>query len=134
MSCRMRPVNALYPDDVFRLDGIQLNHAIACQLGSCEDQDFSTDITLVMSLALPDPTECFEDWIHVELGPRGRWIVRLIRFYRAERPQPWRSKELYIADSDEQSVSMATAYGRAWLFSHATWPPAQEKDGYRLAS
>lgn len=134
MSSRMHLVNAMFPDDLLKLEGLHLNHAISRQLGYSEGQDFSSDITLVMSLALPEPTERFEDWVHTEFGPRGRWIVRLIRFYRAERPQPWRSKELYMVDSDEQSVSMATAYGRAWLFSHATWPPAQEKDGYPLAS
>jgi hypothetical protein len=68
------------------------------------------------------------------MGPRGRWIVRLLRFYRAERAHPWKSKELYVADRDEESVPMATAYGRAWLFSSVTWPPTQATQEYPLAS
>lgn len=121
-------------EEVLELEGAALNAAIAHRLGLQEARDFSTNLSSVMSLALPTPTDCYEDWIHTELGPRGRWIVRLLRFYRAERAQPWKSKELYLADRDEQSVPMATAYGRAWLFSWATWPDGQSIHEYRLAS
>ena len=83
---------------------------------------FSTNCALVMGLPLPVPTDCCEDWIHTEMGPRGRYIVRLIRFYRSEASHPWKSRELYVADGDDDPIPLATAYGRAWLFSHSTWP------------
>lgn len=111
-----------------------MNTAISQQLGSPSDRDFSTDLALVVSLPLPERTDDYEDWIHAEMGPQGRWIVRLLRFNRTERTQPWKCKELYAADRDEDSVSLATAYGRAWLFSWATWPPSLEKQEFPLAS
>jgi len=147
-------------DDVLALAGSALNVAIARQLGyrlggelsrdqaqdwfaplsggadyrvmSREQLEFATNSALVLGLPLPVPNDCCEDWIHTEMGPRGRWIVRLIRFYRADAVQPWKSRELYVADRDDESVPLATAYGRAWLFSHSTWPgskyaPASKK-------
>ena len=93
---------------------------------------FSTDSGLVMGLPLPVPNDCCEDWIHTEMGPRGRWIVRLIRFYRAEASQPWKSRELYVVDRDDDPISLATAYGRAWLFSHSTWPATQRPPTKRM--
>ena len=125
---------AVDSEEVLELEGAALNATIAHQLGSENTSDFSANLSSVMSLALPVPTDCYEDWIHTEVGPRGRWIVRLLRFYRTERDQPWKSKELYVADRDEQSVPMATAYGRAWLFSWATWPDGHTIHEYRLAS
>jgi hypothetical protein len=119
---------------VLSLEGAELNQAISAQLGSSDDTNFAGDIASLLSLPLPEPTDCYEDWIHTEQGARGRWIVRLVRFFRAARVQPWQSKELYVAEGDEQTDSMATAYGRAWLFSHTTWPPAVGKPDYRLAS
>jgi hypothetical protein len=121
-------------EDVLTLAGAQLNAAIARQLGSSETRDFATNIFSLISLALPDPTDCYQDWIHTEHGPSGRWIVRLMRFYRTDPTQPWKSKELYVADADEEVTPLATAYGRAWLFSHKTWPPGHTKSDYRLAS
>ncbi len=138
-------------DDVLALEGTALNKAIARQLGyrlgselSLSERErewfaptpgraeyqpigpdgieFSTNTALVLGLPLPVPNDCYEDWIHTELGPHGRWIVRLIRFYRADATQPWKSRELYVADRDDNSIPLATAYGRAWLFSHSTWP------------
>jgi hypothetical protein len=135
MAFRTTYNNAFHPnEDVLLLEGAHLNQAITEQLGTHNAVDFSTDLASVFSLSLPDPTDCYEDWIHTEQGPRGRWIIRLLRFYRAERSQPWKSKELYVADRDEHAVPMATAYGRAWLYSHATWPVAQTKETYPLAS
>lgn len=149
---RMSNLAHLFPnDDVLALEGIALNKAIARQLGyrlggelsireqsqkwfapmsdgphyqpiGQEELEFATNAGLVLGLPLPVPNECAEDWIHLEMGPRGRWIVRLIRFYRADAMQPWKSRELYVADRDDDSVPLATAYGRAWLFSHSTWP------------
>jgi hypothetical protein len=152
-------------DDVLTLEGARLNEAIARQLGYRQGKDvpsnghsdewfsrmpgrpgyepigaeamqFSTNTALALALALPDPTDCCEDWIHTEMGPQGRWIVRLIRFYRAHPDRPWKSKELYVADRDDTSVPVATAYGRAWLFSHSTWPAAKRSpaDTLKLAS
>jgi hypothetical protein len=134
MSRHTRIRQAFDSEEVLELEGAALNAAIVDRLGSEAGSDFSTNLSSVMSLALPLPTDCYEDWIHTELGPRGRWIVRLLRFYRAERTHPWESKELYVADRDELSVPMATAYGRAWLFSWATWPDGQAIHEYRLAS
>jgi hypothetical protein len=150
----MSNVAHLFPhDDVLTLEGTALNKAIARQLGyrlgsessvrehgqqwyapsagqenyrplAPDDVEFSTNSALVLGLPLPLPSECYEDWVHTEMGPRGRWIVRLIRFYRADAAQPWKSRELYVADRDDDSIPLATAYGRAWLFSHHTWPGA----------
>jgi hypothetical protein len=151
----------LFPhDDVLTLEGTALNVAIARQLGYRPGSElpakepehewfapapdhadfqrvgpagmaFSTDSALVLALPLPVPTDCCEDWIHTEMGPRGRWIIRLIRFYRADASQPWKSRELYVADRDDDPIPLATAYGRAWLFSHSTWPgstlPAKQR-------
>jgi hypothetical protein len=114
--------HALKADEVLELEGCDLNNAISLELGSHEGLDFATNTWLMATLPLPTPTDCYEDWIHTELGPHGRWIVRLLRFYRADRTQPWKSKELYVADRDELSVPLATAYGRAWLLSCKTFP------------
>lgn len=149
----------LFPhDEVLRLEGTALNQAIARQLGYRSDSAltkneqawfapgpdlsdqpvspgamaFSTDCGLVMGLPLPLPNDCCEDWIHTEMGPRGRWIVRLIRFYRAEASQPWKSRELYVADRDDDPIPLATAYARAWLFSHSTWPAMQRLQTKRM--
>lgn len=145
-------------DDLLALEGEALDTAVARQLGyrlgaelarqdqswfapAPQDPDdfrpvtpeqvrFSTDTALALSLPLPAATDCHEDWIHVEMGPRSRWIVRLIRFYRGEATQPWKSRELYVEDHDDASIPMATAYSRAWLFSRSSWPspkPTQTK-------
>ncbi len=126
--------------ELLALKGVPLNQAIARQLREQQGADspcsehaitagpgaleFATNTSLVLSLPLPEASECCEDWIHTEMGPEGRWIIRLVRFYRAKATQPWKSKELYVADRDDDPVPIATAYGRAWLFSHATWPAA----------
>ncbi len=89
MSRHTRISQAFDSEEVLELEGAALNAAIVDRLGSEAGSDFSTNLSSVMSLALPLPTDCYEDWIHTELGPRGRWIVRLLRFYRAERTQPW---------------------------------------------
>ncbi len=139
-------------DDLLALEGTALDTAVARQLGyrlgaelsrdgdgqtwfapasqngddyrpiAPEQIRFSTNTALALSLPLPTATDCHEDWIHVEMGPRGRWIVRLIRFYRGEPTQPWKSRELYVEDHDDASIPMATAYSRAWLFSRSSWP------------
>lgn len=138
-------------EDLLALEGSALNAAVARQLGYClgaelsrpgqeqawfaptteeteyrpigpDQLEFSTNAALALSLPLPAATDCHEDWIHVEMGPRGRWIVRLIRFYRGESTQPWKSRELYVEDHDDASIPMATAYSRAWLFSRSSWP------------
>ena len=140
-------------DDVLSLEGARLNHTIARQLGyrqghelSLKDGleeawfvcsvdrkdsepihlhsiDFATDPLLALSLPIPSATTCCEDWIHVEMGPQLRWIIRLIRFSRERRKKPWRSKELYLVEQDQEPIPFATAYGRAWLLSIYTWPP-----------
>lgn len=150
----------LFPqDDVVTLRGTTLNQAIARQLGyrqgrdlslpqqeqtwfarpagqtdyeplSPEAMEFSSNTSLVLALPLPEPTDCYEDWIHTEMGPEGRWIVRLIRFYRAKASQPWKSRELYVADRDDDPIPMATAYGRAWLLSHSTCPADQRTSSF----
>lgn len=152
--------NELFPeDDVLTLRGEPLDEAIARELGYRQGRDlsmqqheqtwfarpaghtdykpvppeaiqFSSNTSLVLSLPLPEPTDCYEDWIHTEMGPEGRWIVRLTRFYRAKASQPWKSRELYVADRDDDPVPMATAYGRAWLFSHSTCPSDQRPSFY----
>ncbi len=98
---------------------IPQQHSYAPLLGPT---DFSTNTALVLSLPLPQPSDRYEDWIHTEMGPRGRWIVRLLRLSRAGPNYPWNSRELFVIDRDEDPIPLATAYGRAWLFSHYTWP------------
>ncbi len=95
--------------------------------------NFSSNTALILSLPLPHPTDRYEDWIHTEIGPRGRWIVRLLRFSRTGTTQPWKSKELFVADRDEDPIPLATAYGRAWLFSHYTWPEPRESPASKAA-
>jgi hypothetical protein len=156
----MFKLNELFPhDDVVTLRGNALNEVIARELGYRQGRDlslpeqeqtwfaqpagqtdyeplppdameFSSNTSLALSLPLPEPTDCYEDWIHTEMGPEGRWIVRLIRFYRAKASQPWKSRELYVADRDDDPVPIATAYGRAWLFSHSTCPTGQRTSAY----
>lgn len=138
-------------DDVLTLKGAELNEAVAQQLGyrlgrelsmagreaewfapdehdgnyrpvRPEAMDYAANSALALALPLPDPSDCCEDWIHIEMGPQGRWIVRLVRFYRANASQPWKSREAYVADRDDEAIPMATAYARAWLLSHSTWP------------
>lgn len=146
-------------NDVLTLDGVRLEKAIARELGyrqgrelllrnheedwyapspgkaeyqplQSQDLAFSTNAALLLPLPLPGPTDCCEDWIHTEMGPQGRWIVRLVRFYRPTAAQPWKSKELYVADRDDDQIPLATAYGRAWLFSHTTWPAEKHAASY----
>lgn len=111
--------------------------AWAPQRGSYEPfdgpTDFSTNPSLVQSLPLPFPTERYEDWIHTEMGPDGRWIVRLMRLSRAGADYQWNSKELYVADRDDDPIPLATAYGRAWLISHYTWPESEQSDASKAA-
>jgi hypothetical protein len=90
--------------------------------------DFSRNMALVCSLPLPEASDRYEDWIHAEMGPNGRWIVRLLRFNRAGLTFPWKSTELFIADSDDDPIPLATAYGQAWLCSHYTWPESGGTD------
>lgn len=98
-----------------------------------EATDFAGNAALVLTLPLPQATDRYEDWIHTEIGPRGRWIVRLLRFSRTGPTQPWKSKELFVADRDEDPIPLPTAYGRAWLFSHATWPEPKESPAPKAA-
>jgi hypothetical protein len=121
------------PQRVLALEGDDLNAAISIQCGSVEAVNYAENIGSLISLALPEPTDRCEDWIHLERGPQKRWIVRLMRFYRAEPKHPWASREQYVADADEQTIALGTAYGRAWLYSHTSWPAADERD-HRIAS
>jgi hypothetical protein len=113
-------------DRVLALEGSDLDKAIARQVGS-DALQYTDNLPAALALPLPPPTDCCEDWIHIERGPHGRWILRLMRSYRADPSQPWASREVYVADADEEPVPLATAYGRAWLYSYATWPVAERE-------
>ena len=124
-------------EELAQLQGSDLNDAIARELGYLkhypnttwhlrqadgtvrpippEQLAFNLDILLALSLPLTKTDER-EAWIHVECGPRARWIVRLIQSTK-DQAGGWKHSTLFSCDSDEETVSLPTAYSRAWLLS-----------------
>jgi hypothetical protein len=98
-----------------------------------DDLNFATDFSRVSSLPLPAPAPNCQDDIVVDAGQEGGWTVRLVRQYRFSTTSPWQQKELVVIGEEQTPLPQATAYGRAWLLSHWTWPEANQSQSLSVA-